>query len=140
MRRLLGQALWALVAVAVMSGDARAQADREDRVKKEQAKALYDEALRHYNVAEYDAAIEGFKESYVISGDPRLLFNVAQSYRLKGNCEEAVRFYKNFLRTHPDAGARAEAEAAMGKCEAAPDGRSPLSTTAPAVEAMTAPP
>jgi hypothetical protein len=49
--------------------------------EKAEARALYEEGLRHYNVAEYADAITAFKEAYLRSGDPKLLFNVAQSYR-----------------------------------------------------------
>jgi hypothetical protein len=90
----------------------------EGKGSREEARALYDEAVRHYNVAEYDQAIEGFKAAYLITGDPSLLFNVAQSFRLKGDCDEATRFYKNFIRARPE---RAEeAEIAMNKCESQP--------------------
>jgi tetratricopeptide (TPR) repeat protein len=88
--------------------------------EKSQARALYDEGLRHYNVAEYTDAIAAFKGAYLISGDPKLLFNVGQSYRLSGDCEQALRFYKNFERAAPSATNLAEVDAAISKCEAAP--------------------
>jgi tetratricopeptide (TPR) repeat protein len=87
--------------------------------EKAEARALYDEALRHYNVAEYADAITAFKGAYLISGDPKLLFDVAQSYRLSGDCEQALRFYKNFRREAPQAPNLAELDAAISKCEAA---------------------
>jgi tetratricopeptide (TPR) repeat protein len=87
--------------------------------EKAEARALYDEALRHYNVAEYADAITAFKGAYLLSGDPKLLFDVAQSYRLSGDCEQALRFYKNFEREAPQADNLAEVDAAISKCEAA---------------------
>jgi len=86
---------------------------------KAEARALYDEGLRHYNVAEYADAVTAFKEAYLLSGDPKLLFNVAQSYRLSGDCEQALRFYKNFKRESPQADNLAEVDADISKCEAA---------------------
>jgi tetratricopeptide (TPR) repeat protein len=88
--------------------------------EKAQARALYDEGLRHYNVAEYAEAITAFKATYLLSGDPKLLFNVAQSYRLSGDCEQALRFYKNFQREAPGAANLAEVDAAISKCDSVP--------------------
>jgi tetratricopeptide (TPR) repeat protein len=87
---------------------------------REQARALYDEGLRHYNVAEYAAAIEAFKQAYLLSGDSHLLFDVGQAYRLSGDCEQALRFYKNFLRENPHTANLAEVDAAIARCEKAP--------------------
>jgi len=49
---------------------------------KAKAKQLYDEGLRHYNLAEYPDAIASWKESYRLSKAPLLLFNLGQAYRL----------------------------------------------------------
>ena len=86
--------------------------------EKAEARALYDEGLRHYNVAEYADAVTAFKGAYLLTGDPKLLFNVAQSYRLSGDCEQALRFYKNFKRESPEAVNLAEVDASISKCEA----------------------
>jgi tetratricopeptide (TPR) repeat protein len=104
------------------SATARAQPAPGQPYDKERARALYAEGLRHYNVAEYDQAIESFKGAYLVSGDARLLFNVAQAYRLKGDCEQALRFYKNFQRENPDGQSTGEAEMAIRKCETASAG------------------
>src|SRR5215813_608889 len=83
------------------------------------ARKLTDEGLTHYNVAEYDQAIESFKAAYVISKAPGLLFNIAQAYRLKGDCAQALHFYKNYLRVEPSAKQRAKAQARveeMSRC------------------------
>jgi hypothetical protein len=84
----------AIVLVIVVIGlSARAHAD--DMVK---AKALYDEGLRHYNLAEYPAAITAWKQSYLLSKRPLLLFNIGQAYRLSGDCKAALMFYDNYSR------------------------------------------
>jgi len=110
----------AVLCLLLASATSQAQPPPGKPYDKERARALYAEGLRHYNVAEYDQAIEAFKGAYLVSGDPRLLFNVAQAYRLKGDCEQALRFYKNFQRENPDAQSAAEVEGAIRKCESAP--------------------
>ena len=59
---------------------------------------------------EYDRAITAFKEAYVIAPSPGLLFNLAQSYRLQGNCDDASLMYRRYLATGPSPEARAVAE------------------------------
>src|SRR5437763_748226 len=81
------------------------------------ARQLYDEGLAHYNVAEYDQAIESFKAAYLISKAPGLLFNIALSYRLKGDCEQAVHFYKNYLHAQPRATQRKKIVARIEEME-----------------------
>lgn len=65
--------------------------------------ALEASGNKHFELAEYDAAIADFKEAYRIADAPGYLYNIAQAYRLKGDCRNAVTFYKNFLRRQPDA-------------------------------------
>jgi len=81
-----------------------------DEAKKAEAKSLYEEGLKHYNLGEYDAAIESFKRAYAISSAPGLLFNIAQSYRLKKDYEQASNFYLTYLRLKPDAPNRSDVE------------------------------
>jgi tetratricopeptide (TPR) repeat protein len=81
---------------------ARAQ-DNDQATQDDQADKLYQEGLKHYNLAEYDDAIESFKAAYKISNAAGLLYNIAQAYRLKGDCQNALTFYKNYLRNQPDA-------------------------------------
>src|SRR5258706_15359339 len=65
--------------------------------------ALDASGSRHYELAEYDQAIADFKEAFRISDTPRFLFNIAQAYRLKSECEPALTFYKTYVRRAPDA-------------------------------------
>src|SRR5262245_62171614 len=61
------------------------------------------EGNRHFNLAEYDLAIAEYKEAYRLSDKPGLLFNIAQAYRLSGDCPMALRFYENYRRLAPQA-------------------------------------
>src|SRR5262245_12813633 len=87
--------------------------------KEQQARGLYEQGLKHYNLAEYDLAIELFKQAYLLTEAPELLFNIAQSYRLKGagNCRSALQFYRTYLRVEPRASKRASVEAAIADME-----------------------
>jgi tetratricopeptide (TPR) repeat protein len=124
----------ALLALTFLAAGAQAQPKNRklEPAEKQAARALYDDGVRHYNVAQYEAAIEAFKQAYLISGDPHLLFDVAQSYRLKGDCEQALRFYRNFLRESPKAAEAAQVEAAIARCETPPAATAPP-VPAPAV-------
>jgi Tetratricopeptide repeat len=55
----------------------------------------------HYNLGEFDKAIESFRKAFEIEKDdalkPIYLYNIAQAYRQAGDCENAVFFYKRFL-------------------------------------------
>jgi tetratricopeptide (TPR) repeat protein len=91
-------------------------------VKKDRARAkqLYDEGLSHYNLAEYDAAITSWKESYLLTKAPLLLFNIGQAYRLSGDCSKANTFYDTYQREQPDPRNREELEQAVALCKSAP--------------------
>jgi hypothetical protein len=112
--------LWAWVGLC-LAGIAHAQAKPGDPSNEAAARRLYREGLAEYNVANYDGAIEKFKQAYVLSNAPELLFNIAQSYRLKGpsSCATALQFYKNFLRVAPETDKRGAVEtriSEMAKC------------------------
>jgi tetratricopeptide (TPR) repeat protein len=81
--------------------------------KRAKAKALYEKGLSHYHLGEFDSAISAFSSAYEISQAPGLLFNVAQSHRLKKDYEKATYFYTTYLRLKPDAPNRADVEARL---------------------------
>lgn len=81
--------------------------------------ALYEQGLRHYELAEFAAAIDSFKASYRLVADPELLFNIAQAYRRMGptGCAQALEFYRNYRVAAPDRSADVEEHiAAMERC------------------------
>ena len=62
------------------------------------ARAAYQAASQHYDLGEYQQALEGFTEAYRNFEDPAFLFNIAQCHRALGHKREAVGFYKSYLR------------------------------------------
>jgi tetratricopeptide (TPR) repeat protein len=67
------------------------------------AEAAYQEGKRLYDIQEWDQAIAKFKDAYRQRSDAASLFNIAQSYRLKGDCANAISFYKTYKRNFPSA-------------------------------------
>jgi hypothetical protein len=89
----------------VASPAARAAVDDTDT-----ARRLYESATRHFDLTEYEAALNDFKEGYRHKDDPVFLYNIAQCYRLMNKNDEALRFYRSYLRRAPSAPNRDEVE------------------------------
>jgi len=107
------------------------------------AKDAYEEALRSFNLGQWDEAVAGFQKSYKLSGDAALLFNIAQAQRQAGNVKEAILAYKAFLREKPDSSQREMIEAKLKELEAASAGKAAIAvpvTVAPAAPAPSAVP
>ncbi len=101
---------WCLLVATAAHADDRAH-----------AKQLYDEGLRHYNVAEYPEAIAAWKQAYLIAKKPILLFNIAQAYRLAGDCKQALTFYDSYEREEPHPKNQDELDQALALCKDAKD-------------------
>ncbi|MBA3460678.1 MAG: hypothetical protein H0T46_11985 [Deltaproteobacteria bacterium] len=101
----------------------------------DQATDLEASGNKHFQLAEYDRAITDFKEAFRLSDAPGYLYNIAQAYRLKGDCRTAATFYKNYLRRMPDAANAAkvrERVTEMDACAAKqPPDPVPTTTTTP---------
>jgi hypothetical protein len=110
--------------------------DREAEVK---ARELYRQGLAHYNLAEFDAAINKFKSAYTLSPEPELLFNLGQAYRFRRppECTQALWHFRAYLRAKPESPQRAAVERlveTMKRC-AADDKRLPNNANRSADEA-----
>ncbi len=75
-----------------------------------QAEALYREGSKHYDLREYADAIDAFKRAYALVPEPTFLFDIAQAYRQLHDCDNALAFYRNYLRAKPDADDRAQVD------------------------------
>jgi hypothetical protein len=81
------------------------------------ADALTEEARQHFlkgqqlfDVGRWDDAAEEFEKAYATRGDPIFIYNMAQSYRRKGDAKRALDLYKNYLIKAPKSPQRPEVE------------------------------
>jgi tetratricopeptide (TPR) repeat protein len=110
-RRLVVQMLVAALAFALaLAMSARAARAAGAAAEPNDAKARYMSGQSHYNLNEFAEALQDFKEAYRLRPDPAFLFNIAQCERQLGNLEEAIKFYRSYLRNKPDAGNKREIE------------------------------
>jgi tetratricopeptide (TPR) repeat protein len=96
------------LAALLCAGTARAQEKPAD--SKTAAKEHYNRGTSFYDLGRYDEAIKEFEAAYQLKNDPAFLYNLAQSYRQAGNHEQAVHFYKTYLRYVPKAPNKADIE------------------------------
>jgi tetratricopeptide (TPR) repeat protein len=80
----------------------------------EKAKLLADRGRALHDAGDYAGAIAAYKEAYVLAPRPGLLFNLAQAYRLSGDCDDAAFMYRRFLDSNPPEDRRAVAEQNLG--------------------------
>jgi tetratricopeptide (TPR) repeat protein len=102
----------AITLAAVLAAATPANADNALRPERIPTKArlLAEKGRAFHNAGDYNAAVSAFKEAYVLAPSPGLLFNIAQAYRLAGNCDEAAWMYRRFLDTNPIGNHRTLAE------------------------------
>jgi len=96
------------LALFAISLSATASAEEDPGSAKQEAKARFMSGQRHYNLNELSEALADFKDAYRLYPDPVFLFNLGQCERQLGHHEEAIRFYRNFLREQPKAPNRQE--------------------------------
>ncbi|MCX5745195.1 MAG: tetratricopeptide repeat protein [Proteobacteria bacterium] len=82
------------------------------------AEVAYQEGKRLYDVQEWDAAIAKFKEAYKLRSDQPSLFNIAQAFRLKGDCQGAITAYRTYKRNFPTADNLPKVDKFLGELEA----------------------
>jgi tetratricopeptide (TPR) repeat protein len=104
----------------------------------EEARQLYESGTRHYDLGRWDEAIAEYEKAYELRPDPSFLYNLAQTYRRKGDAKRALDLYRNYLRRVPKSPQREEVEekiAALQKQidEAATRPSAPVEPAPPAV-------
>ena len=104
------------------------------------ARELSDQGLRQYQQADYDAAIESFMSAFALSNNAGLLFNVAQAYRLKGDCARAKETYQRYLDAAPETALRSSVAKRLTEMDGCLKGGRSISLDGPVVTAATAEP
>ena len=99
-------AIGALVACATT----HVHADEYTGAVPDRARALAERGRQLHHAHDYLDAIEAYKAAYVLAPSPNLLFDLAQSYRLAGDCADAAWMYRRFLDTDPAASLRTLAQ------------------------------
>jgi len=105
------------VVLASLAGTNVARAGELTPAQKQEVRQHYEKASRAYDVQKFGEAIEEYQKTYEISGDPAMLFNVAQAYRLNGQPQEAVYYYRRYLERSPAASNRAATEQKIADLE-----------------------
>ncbi len=95
------------VAAMLLMASTAAQADEESQ---HEAREHYERGMAHYELGEFSDAIAEFKLAYERAPMPGLLFNLAQASRLGKDYEQALHFYRAYLRARPDASNRDDVE------------------------------
>ena len=116
----------AVVCLLFVAANAHAHGQRKHgaapaQSPQDEARDLYKRGMTHYELGEFDVAIEEFKRAYALTSAPGLLFNIAQVYRMKKDPEQAVYFYRTYLRLVPDAPNRADVESLLAENQKALD-------------------
>jgi hypothetical protein len=81
------------VAPQTPSGDGSA----ERRVDQSTAETLFHDGLKAYDAHAYPRALTFFEAAYALSPLPEIQFDIAQSYRALGACQQAVEHFDMFL-------------------------------------------
>lgn len=105
------------IGVAVLVALAGPASGQPEPPPRDAAAARAAEAKRAFDAGDFTAAIEGYREAYRLLPSPGLLYNLAQAYRLGGDCARAARAYRDYLRLVPDSPYRTTAEQNLAAAE-----------------------
>jgi hypothetical protein len=89
---------WILISLVslVVAASAAAQT-KPNKKARDEAKKLFLEGKKLYEEGKYEEAIEKFHGANDLAPSPKVLFNIAQSYRLKGDKRNAKAYYEQYL-------------------------------------------
>src|SRR5689334_11870849 len=88
---------WVFLLAFLMYGSATQAAPANlSEEKRAEARERYAAGTKKFNVAKFDEAAAEFVAAYEIAGEPSLLYNIAQSYRMAERHDKALFFFKSF--------------------------------------------
>ncbi len=94
----------AAVLLGVLGENASSLAQEKSEITipaKSEAKAQAVKGNGYYQTKDYEKAIEHFKRAFHLYQAKEYLFSIAQAYRKKGDCIQAIEYYESFLRKKP---------------------------------------
>src|SRR5262245_57508804 len=94
-----------LIVVLLLLGSLAARADD----LKDQARRDVSAGMTAQTAGHYDEAIALYKKAYAAIPHPEILFNLGQAYRLKGDAETALDYYRRYLAAEPSGRAAGDA-------------------------------
>jgi len=106
-----------LLIVAARGSGLAAETDPKSQDLTRTARDLSDQGLAAYQRGDFDAAIESFMGAFALSNNPGLIFNVAQAYRLKGDCGHAKEHYRRYLDLVPDSALKSSVDRRIDEME-----------------------
>jgi len=100
----LGLVLALALPVVVVTLPGRATAAMQlSPQQKQDVRVHYERATRAYDLNKYPEAIDEYQKVYEIDGDPVMLYNIGQAYRLNDQPQESIHFYRRYLQRSPEA-------------------------------------
>jgi tetratricopeptide (TPR) repeat protein len=100
-----------LVLCAALVARAQAPSDTDS------ARKHFEAGSKAFNLGEFKRAVEEYKAAYNSKADPVFLYNIAQAYRLDGNLQQSLFFYKSYLSNSSKAPNRREVEGRIRQLE-----------------------
>lgn len=127
-----------IIALLSISGEGLRAAQAASRSEKAQAREQFEIGEAHYNLREFDRALESFKNAYRMTRDPALLFNIGQCQYKLGDLAGALYSFKAYLRGGREPANRVQVEARIAEIEKKMKGDAPAEPK-PAVESRAEP-
>jgi len=125
------------IVVALAAGAAHAQLSAE---QKQEMRQHYEKATRAYDIEKYGEAVDEYQKAYEIGGDPAMLYNIAQAYRLNKQLPDALHFYRRYLQRSPNARNREDVERKINDLEQSIEAKRKADEAAAAAARLRAPP
>jgi tetratricopeptide (TPR) repeat protein len=101
------------------------------------AETLYNEGKTHFEAGQFEEAMTAFTQAYNLTGEPKLLFNLAATAERLKDLERAAAYYRVYLEELPDAEDAKEVRARIDRlssAQKAPNASEPPAAEPPAAE------
>ncbi len=98
----------------------------------EQAREHYRKGTVAYDLQHYQEAAQEYEAAFRLKDDPAILFNLGQAYRLAGEYEKAIGFYRAYLRRSPSATNKRDVSARIAEMQALVEGQKKAQAAPPA--------